>query len=65
MENPGSLFYDNAIMGMQLVEAARLENVEKFVAIGTICSYPKYTPIPFKEENLWEGYPEETNAHMD
>jgi GDP-L-fucose synthase len=62
MENPGSLFYDNLIMGVQLIEAAKQENVEKFVAIGTICSYPKHTPIPFKEENLWNGYPEETNA---
>jgi len=62
MENPGSLFYDNAIMGIQLIEAAKQENVEKFVAIGTICSYPKYTSIPFKEEDLWNGYPEETNA---
>ena len=62
MVNPGSLFYDNAIMGVQLMEAARQENVEKFVTVGTICSYPKYTPIPFKEEDLWKGYPEETNA---
>ena len=62
MENPGSLFYDNAIMGIQLVEAARQENVEKFVAVGTICSYPKFTSTPFKEEDLWNGYPEETNA---
>jgi GDP-L-fucose synthase len=62
MENPGSLFYDNAIMGLQMVEAARQANVEKFVAIGTICSYPKFTPVPFKEEDLWNGYPEETNA---
>jgi GDP-L-fucose synthase len=62
MENPGSLFYDNLIMGVQLIEAAKQENVEKFVAIGTICSYPKHTPIPFTEENLWNGYPEETNA---
>ncbi|MCX6653668.1 MAG: GDP-L-fucose synthase [Candidatus Bathyarchaeota archaeon] len=62
MKNPGSLFYDNAIMGIQLMEAARLEGVEKFVAVGTICAYPKFTPVPFKEENLWDGYPEETNA---
>jgi len=62
MANPGVLFYDNAIMGVQLMEAARKEEVEKFVAIGTVCAYPKFTPIPFKEENLWDGYPEETNA---
>jgi GDP-L-fucose synthase len=61
-ENPGTLFYDNLIMGVQLMEAARLENVKKFVAVGTICAYPKYTPIPFKEDDLWNGYPEETNA---
>ena len=59
---PATLFYDNAIMGIQLMEAARQEGVEKFVAIGTVCAYPKYTPVPFKEENLWNGYPEETNA---
>ncbi len=61
-ENPGSFFYDNLIMGIQLMEQARLENIEKFVAIGTICSYPKFTPVPFREEDLWNGYPEETNA---
>ncbi len=61
-ENPGKYFYDNLIMGTQLIEQARLFNVPKFVAIGTICAYPKYTPIPFKEEDLWSGYPEETNA---
>ncbi len=61
-ENPGELFYDNMIIGVQLMEEARLRNIEKFVAIGTICAYPKFTPVPFKEENLWEGYPEETNA---
>ncbi len=61
-ENPGSFFYDNLIMGAQLMEQARLNNIEKFVAIGTVCSYPKFTEIPFKEENLWNGYPEETNA---
>jgi GDP-L-fucose synthase len=59
---PATLFYDNAIMGIQLMEAARQEEVDKFVAIGTVCAYPKYTPVPFKEENLWGGYPEETNA---
>ena len=59
---PGSLFYDNAIMGIQLVEAARLEGVEKCVILGTVCAYPKFTPVPFHEEDLWNGYPEETNA---
>lgn len=59
---PGSLFYDNLIMGTQLMESARLSKVKKFVAVGTICSYPKFTPVPFKEENLWNGYPEEINA---
>jgi GDP-L-fucose synthase len=59
---PGSLFYDNAIMGIQLMEAARQEGVDKFVAVGSICAYPKYTPVPFKEDDLWNGYPEETNA---
>ncbi len=61
-EHPGELFYDNLVMGVQLMEAARQVNVEKFVAVGTICAYPKYTPVPFKEDNLWDGYPEETNA---
>lgn len=61
-EYPGELFYDNAIMGIQLMEAARISGVKKFVAIGTVCAYPKFTPVPFKEENLWNGYPEETNA---
>lgn len=61
-EKPGELFYDNLIMGVQLMEAARQAGVEKFVAIGTVCAYPKFTPVPFKEENLWDGYPEETNA---
>ena len=59
---PANLFYDNAMMGIQLIEAARLAGVDKFVEIGTICAYPKYTPIPFKEDDLWNGYPEETNA---
>ncbi len=59
---PGELFYDNAVMGIQLMEAARQKGVEKFVAVGTVCSYPKFSPVPFKEENLWDGYPEETNA---
>ena len=61
-ENPGRFFYDNAIMGIQLMHEAYLRKIEKFVALGTICCYPKYTPVPFKEENLWDGYPEETNA---
>lgn len=59
---PGRLFYDNLMMGAQLMEAARIAKVKKFVGIGTICAYPKFTPIPFKEETLWDGYPEETNA---
>ena len=59
---PGTLFYDNIIMGTQLMEAARLAKVEKFVQIGTVCAYPKFTPAPFKEDDLWNGYPEETNA---
>jgi GDP-L-fucose synthase len=59
---PGTLFYDNIMMGVQLMEAARIEGVQKFVQVGTVCSYPKFTPAPFKEENLWNGYPEETNA---
>jgi len=61
-EKPGELFYNNLIMGIQLMEAARRSGVKKFVAIGTICAYPKFTPIPFKEDDLWNGYPEETNA---
>jgi GDP-L-fucose synthase len=61
-EKPGELYYDNLIMGAQLMEAARQAGVEKFVGIGTICAYPKYTPVPFKEDDLWNGYPEETNA---
>jgi GDP-L-fucose synthase len=60
--NPGKFFYDNMMMGVQLMEQARLCGVEKFTAVGTICAYPKITPVPFKEENLWNGYPEETNA---
>ena len=61
-ENPGKFFYDNLIMGTQLMEQSRLFGIEKFVGIGTICAYPKFTPVPFKEEDIWEGYPEETNA---
>jgi len=60
--NPGKFFYDNLMMGTQLMDQARLCGVKKFVAIGTVCSYPKFTPIPFREETLWDGYPEETNA---
>ncbi len=62
MAHPGAFFYDNAAMGINLIEAARRAHVKKMVLIGTICSYPKFTPIPFKEKNLWDGYPEETNA---
>jgi len=62
LERPGEFFYDNLMMGIQLIEEARKFGVEKFVALGTICAYPKFTPVPFKEEDLWNGYPEETNA---
>ena len=61
-KNPGKYFYDNAVMGIQLIECARQCGVEKFVAIGTVCAYPKFCPVPFREEDLWKGYPEETNA---
>jgi GDP-L-fucose synthase len=61
-ENPGRFFYENAIMGIELMERARLAGVGKFVQIGTVCSYPKFTPVPFREDDLWNGYPEETNA---
>jgi len=60
--NPGKFFYDNLMMGAQLMEVGRQAGVEKFVTISTICAYPKFTPVPFKEEDLWNGYPEETNA---
>lgn len=60
--HPGEFFYDNAIMGIELIEYARRLNVRKFVCLGTICSYPKFAPLPFREEDLWNGYPEETNA---
>ncbi len=60
--NPGKFFYDNLMMGVQLMEVGRQVGLKKFVAVGTICSYPKFTPVPFKEEHLWDGYPEETNA---
>lgn len=61
-EKPGELFYDNLMMGINLLEQSRKNNVQKFIALGTVCSYPKFTPIPFKEEGIWDGYPEETNA---
>lgn len=61
-EKPAELFYDNLMMGAQLIHAAYLAGVSKFVCVGTICAYPKFTPVPFKEDDLWEGYPEETNA---
>jgi len=60
--NPGKFFYDNLMMGVQMMEVARQAGIEKFVALGTVCAYPKFTPVPFKEENIWNGYPEETNA---
>lgn len=62
LQNPGLFFYENAIMGIQLIEAARRQGVEKTIVAGTICAYPKFTPAPFREETLWDGYPEETNA---
>ena len=61
-QHPGRFFYENAIMGLQLIEQARLFGVRKFVVIGTVCAYPKFTPVPFREADLWNGYPEETNA---
>ena len=61
-ENPGSLFYENTMMGVQLMHEGYLCGIEKFVALGTICAYPKFTPVPFREDDLWIGYPEETNA---
>jgi len=61
-ENPGRFFYENAAMGLHVIEAARIVGLEKFVCAGTICSYPKFTPVPFREEDFWNGYPEETNA---
>jgi len=60
--NPGRFFYENAIMGIQLIEQARLAGVAKFLTVGTVCAYPKFTPVPFREDELWNGYPEETNA---
>jgi GDP-L-fucose synthase len=61
-DHPGRFFYENALMGIQLIESARRSGVEKFVCIGTVCAYPKFTPVPFREDDLWNGYPEETNA---
>lgn len=61
-KNPGKFFYENLMMGVQLIEQARLNEVQKFVALGTVCAYPKFTPTPFSEDDLWNGYPEETNA---
>ena len=61
-KKPGELFYDNLMMGVNLLEESRKNNVEKFISLGTICSYPKFTPLPFKEESIWDGYPEDTNA---
>jgi len=61
-EHPGEFFYKNLMMGVQLIEQGRLRGIEKFVAIGTVCAYPKFTPVPFKEDDIWNGYPEETNA---
>ncbi|MDD1415782.1 GDP-L-fucose synthase [Dolichospermum sp. ST_con] len=61
-EKPGELFYDNLMMGTQLIHAAYQQGIEKFVCVGTICAYPKFTPVPFKEDDIWNGYPEETNA---
>ncbi len=61
-DNPGRFFYDNLIMGTELMEQARRRGVEKFVAVGTVCAYPKHTPVPFREDDLWLGYPEDTNA---
>ena len=62
MKTPATFFYDNAIMGIEMMEQSRVHGVEKYVQVGTTCSYPKYTPVPFKESDLWSGYPEETNA---
>ena len=62
LENPGSLFYENIMMGVPMLHEGYLRKIDKFVALGTICAYPKFTPVPFKEDDLWNGYPEETNA---
>ena len=62
MKEPGRFFYDNLLMGMEMIDVARMRDIEKFVQVGTVCGYPKHTPSPFKEEDFWNGYPEETNA---
>ncbi len=62
MATPGQFFYDNAIMGIQLIEESRRAGVERFVCLGTVCAYPKHAAVPFSEDDLWNGYPEETNA---
>src|ERR1051326_5789878 len=61
-DNPGRFFYDNVMMGLNMIDEARLGGTKKFVCIGTVCAYPKHTPVPFREDDLWNGYPEETNA---
>ena len=61
-QNPAPLFYENAMMGLQLIHEGHLRRIDKFVALGTICAYPKFTPVPFREDDIWNGYPEETNA---
>src|SRR6266481_1478962 len=60
--HPGRFFFDNAMMGIQTIEQARRSGIEKYVCVGTVCSYPKFTPVPFREDSIWNGYPEETNA---
>ena len=62
MDSPGAFFHDNAMMGIQLIEESRLAGIDRFVCLGTVCAYPKHAPVPFREEDLWNGYPEETNA---
>ena len=62
MATPGTFFYDNAVMGIHLIEESRRAGVQRFVCVGTVCAYPKHAPVPFREEDLWSGYPEETNA---
>jgi GDP-L-fucose synthase len=61
-KNPGRFYYENLMMGAQLIEQSRLRRIKKFIALGTVCAYPKFTPVPFKEDDIWNGYPEETNA---
>src|SRR5688500_15051188 len=62
LDNPGRFFFANMAMALHLIEHARIKKIEKFIQVGTICAYPKFAPVPFKEDNLWNGYPEETNA---